>query len=79
MKGVLPQPIRDKTRSYKAFMLRLWPASIVDLSTWRASVEEAASGRKYTFTSLSALFSFLLKETQTEVDKGDSERRDGSI
>lgn len=76
MKSVPPQSIRDETRYYKAFMVRLWPASSADLSIWRASVEEAASGRKYTFTSLSALFSFLLKETQTEVDKGDSDRCD---
>jgi hypothetical protein len=64
------EPIRDTRRPYKAFLVRLWLTSEAGGSTWRASIEEAASGRKVTFACLSALFHFLLEETQVEADKG---------
>lgn len=55
-------------RSYKAFLIRLWLTSEAGISTWRASVEDAGTGRKIYFASLSALFTYLLDETRVVND-----------
>ena len=60
---MLREPNKKNHRSYKAFLIRLWLTSEADIATWRASVEDAATGRKQYFASLSAMFIYLLDET----------------
>lgn len=49
---------------YKAYLVRLWQAASTESSPWRASVEEARTGVRYSFANLDMLFTFFEAEAQ---------------
>ena len=53
----------DENRSYVAYMLRLWHVEQDDGPAWRASLESPQTTEYRVFTSLDALFQFLLDTT----------------
>ncbi|HSM55617.1 MAG TPA: hypothetical protein VK879_05615 [Candidatus Sulfomarinibacteraceae bacterium] len=46
--------------TYIAYLLRLWKEE--GQSEWRASLENPRNGQKHYFTSLEALFNYVVKE-----------------
>jgi hypothetical protein len=54
----------DQRRSYLAYLLRLWQVAKEDGTGWRASLENAHTGRRRSFANLAELFSFLEEETR---------------
>ena len=51
------------TSRYMAYMLRLWQVD-GESPAWRASLEEARTGKRYGFGSLEMLFQFLTEQTR---------------
>lgn len=51
-----------KAAGEQAFVLRMWPAS----DGWQASLQEVKTGRRIGFSSLEALFTFLMDEAEQQ-------------
>lgn len=49
-----------KDAGEQAYVLRMWPAGEV----WQASLQEVKTGRRIGFSSLEALFTFLMDATE---------------
>lgn len=49
----------DRRSGYLSFLLRLWPEMSLDQAAWRASLEEAGSGKRQGFKDLESLFLYL--------------------
>ena len=49
-----------KAAGEQAFVLRMWPAG----DGWQASLQEVKTGRRIGFSSLEALFTFLMDEAE---------------
>jgi len=47
---------------YLAYLLRLWPVHSAGVTTWRASLESAQTGKHQGFANLVELFTFLENE-----------------
>jgi hypothetical protein len=45
---------------YISYLLRLWKSNERGNTTWRASLESTAEGRRYNFAHVEALIAFLL-------------------
>jgi hypothetical protein len=56
-----------ESRPYLSYLLRLWQAGSAGGKVWRASLESVQSGERLAFTSLEALFEYLLAQTGVEV------------
>lgn len=54
----------SRHQHYKAYLVRLWRTGHIQSATWRASIEEAHSGTRHTFTNLDMLYAFLEAETR---------------
>jgi hypothetical protein len=48
---------------YHSYLFRLWLEPGEAEATWRASLEDAHTGERRGFTSLEALFAFVLEQT----------------
>lgn len=53
----------DESRSYLAYMLRLWRVEGEEEPAWRASLESPHTGERLGFGSLAALVAFLEDKT----------------
>lgn len=54
--------MKEKTTdTYLAYLLRLWRDD--ETAPWRATVEDASTGKRFGFANLKALFVFLEKQT----------------
>jgi len=65
---------------YASYLLRLWKSNELGNATWRASLESTAEGRRYNFTHVEALITFLLERfgplrTEREVSEDERSRR----
>jgi hypothetical protein len=45
----------------RSFLLRLWPSSDRENSTWQASLEDPQTGERMGFASLKHLFAYLIE------------------
>lgn len=54
---------RSRDNSYRAYLVRLWPACSGGQTVWRASAEDAHSGERRAFPDLAHLFAFLQEAT----------------
>jgi hypothetical protein len=54
---------RAEQSRYQAYLVRMWRVGGGPEFTWRASAEHVVTGEKSAFTSLSALFDYLLQAT----------------
>jgi hypothetical protein len=52
----------DRRRGYVAYLLRLWQVGDERQIGWRASLENAHTGKRQGFASLTELFTFLENE-----------------
>jgi hypothetical protein len=67
---------RPQDRDYRAYMLRLRRAG-GDQPTWRASLDEIATGERYVFTTVDELLTWLREETdRAHVDRGQRPDRE---
>ncbi len=57
---------------YQSFLLRLWRPPEGDCC-WRASLEDARSGRRIGFPGLEELFAFLMQETESDDHENSGE------
>jgi hypothetical protein len=55
--------VSEEQRRYISYLLRLWQVLSKDGLVWRASLEQASSGKRRGFASLADLFAFLEQET----------------
>lgn len=60
---------------YRAYMLRLRRTADAQ-PAWRASLEEVASGERYTFLSLDALLAWLRERTGEKIESLDSQKEE---
>jgi hypothetical protein len=73
--------VRDRTRRYLAYLLRLWQVGDKGRIGWRASAENVHTGERRGFASLGELFTFLeneagqISEGQPRPGGGDIETR----
>lgn len=58
--------------TYLAYMLRLWRGVTGGVSTWRASLEDPATGERRGFADLDQLFGYLAKRTDQSPDEAPS-------
>jgi|CXWK01.1.fsa_nt_gi hypothetical protein len=66
--------------TYAAYMLRLWQSgSQGGRPLWRASLEEPATGERFVFGDLSALFAFLGERTRSIAESSETSRRHDAI
>jgi hypothetical protein len=69
--------VRERTRPYLAYLLRLWQVRDEGQTGWRASVENVHTGERLGFASLTELWAFLEKEigeaaqSQVVADRGE--------
>ena len=56
---------------YHSFLLRLWRPPEGDCC-WRASLEDARSGRRIGFPGLEELFAFLMQETESDGNENNA-------
>lgn len=54
----------NRHQHYKAYLVRLWCTGSVPSAVWRASIEEAHSGKRHTFATLEMLYTFFEAETR---------------
>ena len=55
-------------KKYRSYLLRLWRAEASD-EGWRASLEDARTGKRIGFASLEQLFAFLMEQVEDETKK----------
>jgi hypothetical protein len=61
--------MENSTQRYLAYMLRLWQVNGLS-PVWRASLENARTGKRYSFSSLEMLFQFLTEQLNGNVETG---------
>lgn len=65
----------NENRRYHSYLLRLWQVEQNGRLTWRASLEDAQTGKRLGFASPAALYAFL-DELWTEQGRGSAEIQD---
>ena len=55
--------MKKESVNYRSYLLRMWQVEQNGEPAWRASLEEAESGKRRAFPDLDALFSYLHAET----------------
>jgi hypothetical protein len=55
--------MKQEKAIYRSYLLRFWHVKQNGGWTWRASLEEVATGKRQAFANLDVLFSFLQNET----------------
>ena len=56
----------NDNQTYRAWLVRMWPACCNGQTIWRAAIEDAHSGERRAFADLSALFAFLEEITLSD-------------
>lgn len=64
--------MNQQSTPYIAYLLRLWQESHNGQTVWRASLEDAQSGKLHGFGSLAALFAFLESQATQRDRQEDS-------
>jgi hypothetical protein len=55
-------------RRYRVYLLRLWLLNSDEgVPSWRASLEDARSGERYSFAGLPQLFTFLAQQASAAI------------
>jgi len=62
-------PINPPEKKYRSYLLRLWCAETPDHG-WRASLEDAHTGKRIGFASLEQLFAFLMEQVEGKAKEG---------
>ena len=57
---------------YLSYMLRLWREDGQRSTNWRASLESALTGKRYVFSCLEELFTFLQRRTVSRCDGNEN-------
>ena len=68
--------LRESGHNYRAYMLRLWQVQTDRGLSWRASLQEVATGGRRAFASLDGLIAYLREQTTaTPPAEGAEEER----
>ena len=63
--------------NYLSYLLRLWRENGEERNDWQASLESALTRKRYAFSNLEKLFTFLQQQTGAEGDADEDERTMG--
>jgi hypothetical protein len=66
--------VTEPERRYVAYLLRLWQMSEEGQVGWRASLENAHTGKRQGFSSLDDMFAYVMRQTGSKCDADDQDR-----
>ncbi len=70
--------MNETQRGYVSYLLRLWQAQDNGDWVWRATLECSQTGRRWAFTNLDGVLTFLRAQTsELSVDQGNREELPG--